>query len=88
MFSFSLNFQFINKPVYGQPAPEPIQRLAIKESGSASPDYQVGAHFEALDEGILVAALKSIEHFFAIQVSLNYRCPLARVKPVNTRSCC
>ena len=29
-------------------------------------DYQVGAHFEALDEGVLVADLKSFEHFFGI----------------------
>ena len=34
--------------------------LAIKGSGMEVPDYQVGAHFEALDEGILVAPLKSI----------------------------
>ena len=34
--------------------------------GVASLDYQVGAHFEALDKGVLVAASKSIETFFAI----------------------
>ena len=38
----------------------------LKVLGLASPDYQVGAHFEALDEGVLMAVLKSFEHFFAI----------------------
>ena len=38
----------------------------LKGLGLASPDYQVGAHFEALDEGVLVAGSKSFEHFFAI----------------------
>ena len=32
----------------------------------ASPDYQVGAHFEALGEGVLMAPSKSIGYFFAI----------------------
>ena len=32
----------------------------------ASPDYQVGALFEALDQGVLVAGSKFFEHFFAI----------------------
>ena len=32
----------------------------------ASPDYQVGAHFEGLDEGVLMAVLKFFENFFAI----------------------
>ena len=36
----------------------------LKGLGVASPDYQVGAHFEALDKGMLVAASKSIETFF------------------------
>ena len=36
----------------------------LKGLGLASPDYQVGAHFEALDEGVLIAVLKSFEHFF------------------------
>ena len=31
-----------------------------------APDHQVGAHFEALDKGVLVAASKSIQTFFAI----------------------
>ena len=34
--------------------------------GVASPDYQVGAHFEALDEGVLMVPSKSIGYFFAI----------------------
>ena len=38
----------------------------LKGLGLASPDYQVGAHFEALDEGILMAVLKSFENFVAI----------------------
>ena len=33
-------------------------------------NYQVGAHFKVLDEGVLVAALKFVEYFFAFQVSL------------------
>ena len=37
-------------------------------------DYQVGAHFEALVEGILVAALTSNGHFFPISISLKVRC--------------
>ena len=28
-----------------------------------TPDYQKGAHFEALDEGVLIAALKSTGYF-------------------------
>ena len=34
-----------------------------------APDYQVGAHFEALDEGVLVAAFKSTGYFFPISIS-------------------
>ena len=41
----------------------------LKGLGLASPYYQVGAHFEALDEGVLMAVLKSFEHFFAISNS-------------------
>ena len=37
----------------------------------ASPDHKVGTHFEALDEGVLVAASKSIETFLPFQLSLN-----------------
>ena len=32
-----------------------------------APDYQVGAHFEALDEGIVVAALNSTRYFMPFQ---------------------
>ena len=32
-----------------------------------APDYQVGAHFEDLDEGVLVAALKLTGYFFPFQ---------------------
>ena len=47
------------------PSPDPIQRLAIKGfwDGLEAPDYQVGAHFEALDKGVLVAALKLMDIF-------------------------
>ena len=38
----------------------------LKGLGVAFPGFQVGAHFEALDNGVLVAASKSIETFFAI----------------------
>ena len=48
------------KPFNGQPTPDPIQRLAIKGLGLAFPDYQLGAHFEALVKCILVAASKYI----------------------------
>ena len=40
----------------------------------ASPNYQVGAHFEALFKGVLVAASKSIETFFAISTFPELRC--------------
>ena len=43
-----------------------LQRLAIKGLGIASPEYQVGAHFEALGGGVLMAPSKSIRYFFAI----------------------
>jgi len=35
-----------------------------KDLGIEAPDYQVGALFEALDEGVLIAALKSTGIFF------------------------
>ena len=38
----------------------------LKGLGLASPDYQVGANFESLDQGVLMTVLKSFEHFFAI----------------------
>ena len=38
----------------------------LKGLGVASPDHQVGALFEALDEGVLMAPSKSIGYFFAI----------------------
>ena len=40
----------------------------------ASPDYQVGAHFEALGEGVLMAPSKSIGYFFAISSCPEVRC--------------
>ena len=38
----------------------------LKGLGVASPDYQVGAHFEGLDQGVLMTVLKSFENFLAI----------------------
>ena len=46
----------------------------LKGLGVASPDYQVGAHFEGLDKGVLMAVLKSFEHFFAISNSAAALC--------------
>ena len=48
----------------------------------ASPDHQVGAHFEALDEGALVAPSKSIGYFLPFQVTLKY----GDFYPLSTRS--
>ena len=42
--------------------------------GIEDPDYQVGARFEALDEGVLAAASKSTGYFFAISISQKVRC--------------
>ena len=36
----------------------------------ASPDYHVGALFEALDEGVLMTPSKSIGYFLPFQVAL------------------
>ena len=38
----------------------------------ASPDHQVGAHFAALDKGVLMAPSKSIGYFLSFQVALKY----------------
>ena len=38
------------------------------------PDYQVGARFKALDEGVLIAAFKSTGYFFPISISLKVQC--------------
>ena len=59
----------------GKPPPNPLMASLwigsgagwpIKGLGLASPDYQVGAHLEAVDKGVLVAASNSIETFFTI----------------------
>ena len=42
----------------------------------ASPDYQVGALFEALDEGVLMVPLKSIGFFPAISSCHTLSCHL------------
>ena len=44
------------------------------------PDYQVGARFEALDEGVLAAASKSTGYFFAISISQKVRCVMTNKK--------
>ena len=46
----------------------------LKGLGMEAPDYQAGAHFEALDEGVLTAAFKSTGYFFPISISLKVRC--------------
>ena len=42
--------------------------------GIEDPDYQVGARFEALDEGVLAAASNSTGYFFVISIFLEVRC--------------
>ena len=42
--------------------------------GIEVPDYQVGARFEALDEGVLATASKLTGYFFAISISQKVRC--------------
>ena len=43
----------------------------------ASPDHQVGALFEALDEGVLMVPSKSIGYFFAISSCPEVRCAIS-----------
>ena len=40
----------------------------------------MGARFEALDEGVLAAASKSIGYFFAISISQKVRCQVTNIK--------
>ena len=47
----------------------------LKGLGVAPQDHQVGAHFEAMDKGVLVAASKSIETFLAISTFPELRWP-------------
>ena len=68
------------------PSPDPIQRLAINGLGIEDPDYQVGARFEALNEGVLVAASKSTGFFFAISISQKVRCTVAKQGPKDPES--
>ena len=60
----------------GQPAPEAGHKRVL---GMASPDHQVGALFEALDEGVLMAPSKSIGYFFAISSCPEVRCTFAAI---------
>ena len=46
----------------------------LKGLGVASPDHQVGALFEALDEGILMVPSKSIGYFLVILSDPDERC--------------
>ena len=48
----------------------PYKGLAV-----ASPDYQVGTHFEALGKGVCVVPLKSIQTFLAMSTFPEVRCP-------------
>ena len=72
----NLNRASIPQPL--QSGPDPIKRLAIKGfwDGLEAPDCQVGAHFEVLDKGVLVAALKSTGYFFPISIALEVRCQI------------
>jgi len=58
-------------PFVARPSPDPIQRLALKGLGTEAPDNQVVAHFEALEEGVLIAALKSTGYLSPFQFPLN-----------------
>ena len=51
-------------PFMASHSPDLIQRLAIKGSWMSAQTYQVGAHFAALIEGVLVAPSKTIERVF------------------------
>ena len=57
-------------PFMASPSPDPIQRLAMEGFRDWDLDYQVGAHFEALDEGVCVAALKSTGYFPSFNIPL------------------
>ena len=56
-------WEFRSKTFNGQPNPDPIQRLDIKGFGHELSTYQVAAHFETLDERVLMAPLNSYEQF-------------------------
>ena len=51
----------------------------LKGLGVASPDYQVGAHFEALDKGLFKATFKLTGYFFPISISLEVRCLVCKM---------
>ena len=70
-----IRWEFRSKTFNGQPNPDPIQRLAIKGFGPELSTYQEGAHFEALDEGVLMVPLKSSEQFFR---HFNFPCRTVR----------
>ena len=76
------------RPFNGQPAPDPIQRLAIKGFGPELSTYQEGAHFEALDEGVLMVPSKSIGYFLAISSCPEVRCTGIRSYALCVREIC
>ena len=53
--------------------------------GIEDPDYQVGARFEALDEGVLAAASKLTGYFFAISICLKVRWSITKSVDVRRR---
>merc|ERR1711962_358526 len=59
-------WSFFPKAFYGKPAPDLIQRLAIKGFGGWKLKT-MGLHFKVLDDGALVAALESTGIFFPFQ---------------------
>ena len=61
----------LNSQTTVQPAPGAGHKRVL---GMASPYYQVGAPFEALGEGVLMAPSKSIGYFFAISSCPEVRC--------------
>ena len=75
----------LNEPIFDsleKPLPNPFMASLWTRSGASwplkglgvpSPDYQVGVHFKALDKGVLMAASKSIETFFAISTLAELR---------------
>ena len=75
-----------------KPSPNPFMAVAsgegqpLKGLGVASPDHQVGAHCEALDEGgVLMAPSKSIGYFWLFQVALKYGVGKLSFKNVKTQ---
>ena len=77
---------WVQNPFMASPIQTRSRGWPLKGLGVASPGYQVGAHFEALDKGVLVAASKSIETFFAISTFPELRCWVRREPQSSTRT--